>query len=1183
MPLISANTIDKVFEAASIEEVVGKFVDLKKNKACCPFHGEETPSFTVTPRKNIYKCFGCGVSGGPVKFVMEHEKLSYPDAIKWLADFYNIAIEFDQKEENQAAIEELEQMKLINKAALRNYYDKLLDLPVNHPAINELLTKRGYDLETIIEWQLGWAPDEWKFLTPKIIDKGLFQPALALGIVQTKNGNNWDFFKSRIIIPIHDLKGNVIGFGGRHIELKNEEDKETKDKKEKAPKYLNSSASKLYNKDRILFGLDRAAKAIKEAGKAILAEGYFDVISLHKKGVDYSVGPCGTAFTPSQAKLLKKYTNHVILMGDGDGAGKRSMLKSINILLKEGFKVEVFPLPEGEDPDSFARKFEGEEDLPKEIEHNVVNAIIYKASILFNLENKEAAEKMDEDQRAEAFGELCEMLSCIQDDFKKEEFVTRISKLCNIRTTLINSQIKQIYEEQKIEEEKKRDSNDFKLKLPAGVDKEDALMHGFYEMVNGPKTGYYFFGANNIQEHKSNFIIKPLFHIYSKDLAENRRIVEIDNGQPMGKKVIEMPNKAMLTLDKFEEVVYAEGFYVLHNMNKVQLQKIKNKYGNMFPLCYELKTLGWQPEGFFAFYNCLYNGNIISFSEYGIASHKETNYFSPAASSIYKLLRKEDDEFVNDKYLAYNPSPIDFNTWCALMDKVYGENGRIGIVCVIVALFRDIIFKLNNNCPLFYGYGQIASGKSTWADSISNVFFKKMKAFNLNQGTDFAFFQRIARFRNCVVVFNEFDEDAIKDIWFRAFKAAFDGEGREKGSGKGRKTETQDINAVLLLIGQYLSTKDGAAVLSRVIPAVFEGKNERTPEEVENHRKLKDLEEQGLSGMLIELLQHRKTFDSKYYDAYGENHKRLKAAVRNQEVEIKERILNNYCVLLSCIDIFKDIFTFPFAYDDFFEYCKKEVIRFSKLITESDALAGFWKTVEFLLDDGLVIEGWDFRIETYTRIMIRTEEGKDIEKTFDKPTKLLLLRLNNIYNHYKKNLKSSGQNYLNDNTIRLYFKSQKGYIGSNGGTKFKNKEGKSTTTSSFVFDYDLLGVNLERLIEDDDSENLANQEVTGIIVRNAELIDRYGKIVIQFSIATKEEYMNEGFPVTKSYYTRCTCDNMANSMVQDLQGGKKVKVIGDLTIKKAKEEGKPDFRNMKVSSIEFIEEAGTAKEEELPF
>ena len=350
MTRISQSTIEAVFNTMDIYDTVSEFVSLTKKgvnyTGCCPFHDEKTPSFSVSASKQIFKCFGCGKGGNAIQFLME-KNMSYPEAIKHLANKFNVSITYDESsKEKEEENEKLEQAEKVLIAAERKYIE-FINSENGNDAKNYLINSRGYDRETIIDWRLGFAP-KGNVIRKIASEKGIISACVDAGIINTKDGNTYDVQQGRIIFPIHNHLGKLVGFGGRILD---ENDAKT------YAKYLNTKETILYNKSAVIYGLYKSAKAIKENGFAILVEGYTDVISFHKANADMTVATCGTALTDAHAKLLKRFTDHVIIARDGDTAGKRAIIRDIEVLLKYGFKVEVLPLTDGEDPDNLAKKY----------------------------------------------------------------------------------------------------------------------------------------------------------------------------------------------------------------------------------------------------------------------------------------------------------------------------------------------------------------------------------------------------------------------------------------------------------------------------------------------------------------------------------------------------------------------------------------------------------------------------------------------------------------------------------------------------------------------------------------------------------------------------------------------------------------------------------------------------------
>lgn len=369
---IKQDSIDQVRDLNIVDVIRNSGVELKKQgvsfKGLCPFHNEKSPSFTVSEQKQFYKCFGCGKGGDVISYIVDHEKLSFFDAVEWLAKENNITLEYDKEVvETQEQKDYRQQLKDLIKICNRKYQEKLYKLDdngilISNPALVYLMEKRKLTVDSIVQWQLGYAPDENRFLTQLIVDRGYLKPANEIGIIKTKQEANYDAFRNRVMFPVHDKNGEVVGFGARMLPA-GDKDADLKLEKQYG-KYHNSSDSVLYNKSKLLYGLHFADRSIRHNDFAVLVEGNVDVISFHQAGVTNTVASCGTALTDEQCKLLKKSTSNVIVCRDGDSAGMNACLRDINLLLKHGFKTDVFLMPEGQDPDSFAQQFMSEIQEP---------------------------------------------------------------------------------------------------------------------------------------------------------------------------------------------------------------------------------------------------------------------------------------------------------------------------------------------------------------------------------------------------------------------------------------------------------------------------------------------------------------------------------------------------------------------------------------------------------------------------------------------------------------------------------------------------------------------------------------------------------------------------------------------------------------------------------------------------
>jgi DNA primase len=425
--LIPKLTIDEIFETAIIEDVIGEFVPLKKRGANflgnCPFHNEKTPSFTVSPAKGIYKCFGCGKAGNSVNFIMEHEHYSYPEALRFLANKYNIEIEEEeQTPEQKEAANERESLYIVSNYAA-NYFKKQLHESDEGKAIGlSYFLERGFREDIIEKFQLGYNPDAWTDFTDAAEKEGYNLSYLEkTGLTIVKGDKKFDRFKGRVIFPIHNLSGRVLGFGGRI--LKSEE---------KAAKYVNSPESEIYNKSKALYGIYTAKKAITQEDICFLVEGYTDVISLYQAGVENVVSSSGTSLTEGQIRLIKRFTPNITILYDGDAAGLKASFRGIDMILQEGMNVRVVLFPQGEDPDSYAKNHSAEE-LKDYITINAQDFIRFKTSVLI--------EEVGNDpiKRAELIKDIVGSIAIIPDQINRSVYTKECSNLLDIpEQALIN-------------------------------------------------------------------------------------------------------------------------------------------------------------------------------------------------------------------------------------------------------------------------------------------------------------------------------------------------------------------------------------------------------------------------------------------------------------------------------------------------------------------------------------------------------------------------------------------------------------------------------------------------------------------------------------------------------------------------------------------------------------------------
>lgn len=437
--MIDQATIQKIFDAADIYEVVSDFVSLKKRGVnylgLCPFHNEKTGSFTVSPAKGIYKCFGCGKGGNAVNFIMEHEQMSYVEALKYLAAKYHIPIEEKELTEEQKKEKTERESMLVVTAYAQEYFKYQLHHTDEGRSVGlGYLRQRGISDEMIEKFGLGYNPEEWGAFSNTAINKGYKKEYLVKTGLSIENERGvFDRFRSRVMFPVLDLAGKVIAFGGRTM---------TTDKK--IAKYVNSPESEIYHKSKTLYGIYFAKKSIVQQDRCILVEGYTDVISFHAKGIENVVASSGTSLTIEQIRLIRRLTPNVTIIYDGDAAGIKASLRGIDLVLEEGLNVRVLLLPDGEDPDSFARNHSSRE-LTEFITNNETDFISFKTKLLLGTTGDDPVEK------ARLISDIVRSISKIPDNITRSVYVRETAHQLEVEERILYTEIAKI--RQKSEED----------------------------------------------------------------------------------------------------------------------------------------------------------------------------------------------------------------------------------------------------------------------------------------------------------------------------------------------------------------------------------------------------------------------------------------------------------------------------------------------------------------------------------------------------------------------------------------------------------------------------------------------------------------------------------------------------------------------------------------------------------
>ena len=650
-------------------------------------------------------------------------------------------------------------------------------------------------------------------------------------------------------------------------------------------------------------------------------------------------------------------------------------------------------------------------------------------------------------RRGEAINQICDLIFKMEDPTRQSVFVAEISKRHKISKKVITDRLKTLRDSVTVIKEEENDPFDGF----SGIDSKSARKLGFFEHRN-----CFYFLTKDGPIKGSNFIIRPLFHIYSK--TDNKRMVEITNEFDF-KRTVDIPSKSFVSVEQFQVAVINEGNFLFFG-SKFQFLKVLEHIANKFPVCNELKTLGWQREGFYAFANGIFTGAWQPVDEYGITEHAKQKFFSPAFSCVYHDVREDDDDYESDRYFVWKQAAISFGEWTRLMMDVYGPKARIAIAFVIATVFRDLIYEKYKVFPHLFLFGEKQSGKSQLAWSLSNLFFDNMPAFNLSSGTQVGFHRRLSRIKNAICWWDEFSNE-IDPKRFQTLKSAFDGMGHEKGKmTRDNRTEVTKVNSSSVISGQYLPTADDNALFTRSILLSFE-KKIYSPQELARYDELKGHEQNGLSSLVGEIVKYRKEIDQEFGMVFSDLMEKIKDELTSEEKQFEERLVRNFCTILAPVKIILESMMpldLNFSFDEIYEQSKTMITELSVQISSSESLSNFWLMTEYLLDNKLIEVGNDFEVKSVATIRATNKKGITETLNYPEPKLILFIRFSKIHPLYMEgHRKQFGKNGVDLVSLMHYIKHHPSYIGSVSSYRFEN-----SISSCYAFDYETLKVNLER-------------------------------------------------------------------------------------------------------------------------
>ena len=981
--MIKQDTIDKVIGASNIVELIGETVSLtKKGKyyvGKCPFHNEKTPSFKVDLNKGTYRCFGCGKYGDIINFLQERDGLTFVEAIKELGKKYGVEVK-DSPETTEETKTRMHKESLLATNAI---VDKFYVQQFKESKEAQAYAFNRWGEEFCISKGIGYAPNFGKALAGLHVTR---ETLVELGLL---NKGGYDLYQDRVVIPIRDKNSKVIGFTARCMG-------------DKTPKYLNSADSVLFHKSQVLFGINDAWKQATMVDKMFLVEGAPDCMRLHSIGVENTVAALGSAWSKDHFVQIKKYASKVCFLPDDDppkrgehfGHGVQVVFEAGKLAMECGLSVSIKEIPyienaHKQDPDTFYQNM----NVFRSVEE--VDFILWRAQKAFRFA------QTTEEQRV-VVREIAYLLTLIDDPTGVSMYVDKLSAISGKKTLwreAINA------EKKRIEEEEKRERGE-------AVD-DLYKRFGFYV-----ENGKYFSitEKGNVYEW-SNFTMEPLFHI--KDNLSPKRLYTLTNELHM-KVLIELNQEDLVSISKFKQKIEGQGNFIWKATER-ELTKLKSFLYEKTETASQIKQMGWQREGFYAFGNGVFFKNkFYPADEYGIVRLPDLgNYYLPSSSKIYK-----DDArlFTFEKQFVHlNYSSVTLEEFTTQLFKVFGDNGRIGFAFYLATLFRDVVTNASAEhwFPILNLFGPKGSGKSELGHTLLALFTIAYKAPNIQNSTISALNDTVAASANALAHIDEYKNDLDPKV-IEFLKGLWDGTGRSRmNMDLDKKKEVTAVDAGIILSGQEMPTAD-IALFSRLIFLQFP-RSTFTQEEKKNYMRLMEMRSGGLTHLTISLLNYRKRFEDNFLDTLKEVRKQVGVALQGKQCE--DRIVNNWCVPLAALRVLQDAVP-TLAYDDLFKIVIEGILKQTAECKTNGEQGTFWNMVQFFFSEGIINDTADFMVRYKMKLKTDVVDVAWLEK---KP--ILYLQTSRIFNLYRKEGRKSDEKVLPTDALKYYLVNSPSYLG----------------------------------------------------------------------------------------------------------------------------------------------------------
>lgn len=1017
--MIPLDQIQYVKQEADLKKVVESLgVELRRAGANwvgrCPFHNEKTGSFTVHPRNNHWKCYGCGEGGNAIDFVMKKKGCDFIEAVKYVADIigYTLTDDYHETAEQRQVRERKMEQVDVNKLAVVWFQNQL---KANKQAL-AYVKERGWNDDTVQQWEIGYAPSDWNALWDFLRkEKKVPYDVLTRSTLfkQNKNGTGYYCrFRDRIMFPILSTGGEPIAFSGRIVPWYQVEPGE------KVAKYINSTGDEddrntIYVKGETLFGWNFARAEASKLGEVVLVEGNPDVIKMHQLGIRNVVAACGTALTKKHAAILAKTVSRAVLLYDSDSAGQKATEKNGKVLLESGVMAYTLTIPDtvdeatGEvakqDPDTFFENADHFRDFAK----------MRKSWFVYVAEKRKAAMGDDPDP-TEVSGVASELAPLL---LKREEgermgHIDQLAKIIPPKKVW-NAAMKQADRKQT------REVNE------QGYTKEQVAMideYRFCEKNNGYCMQRDLEGGYRVV---SNFVLQPLFHIESTVNA--KRLYRMTNNKGLVQD-LEIPQKDMVSLAAFQTRVESAGNFIFEGSNS-DLMTIKRYLYEHTKTCKEVEQLGWQREGFWAWSNGILDeqNEFRTLDDLGTVEVRKQWYYLPALSSFYKA---DTQLFQFERRFIHTGSSADLHTLASKMLTVYGDNAVVGIGFYLTTLFRDFIFRRFNSFPILNIFGQKGTGKTEMAITLLKLFGNHGDGLNMTNSTLPAMADHVSHCRNALVHIDEY-KNSVEYDKIEFLKGLYDGTGRSRmNMDRDKKKEMTPVDCGIILTGQERTTADNA-LFSRVIYLTV-SQTVFSAEQNAAYEDLKKYEKQGLTCITNELLAQREYVLANYEKQLANTKEELRQATDTRHIE--GRILQNWTMVLAMLRTLDGRVALPFDYGKALSVFVNGMERQNGEVKSSNEIANFWVAVETMLTNGDIETNYDLKLY-FGKSDVTAYKGSGVNRqpiNYSQPLDVVYLSTSRVFKLYAKLMKGTKDNkssIIDEGSLRHYLTAQDEYMG----------------------------------------------------------------------------------------------------------------------------------------------------------